>query len=459
MLNRSVSFIIVSMLLSSHLFAQQVNNNNIRIHGNAFKKRDKADTNALTLNDCLKYALKNQPALNQSYIDEAISRTNNAIALSTWLPQVNGGANLAHYFKSPPGTSSTNGDLMPQAGPYNPSTPSLSVAQNLFSVDGLVALKAARLNNISAAQNTASAKINLVSDVSKAFYNVLLSMAQVALFKEDTARLHKNQADAYNRYISGVVDKVDYKQAAISLNNSRSQLKTAIEAVPAKYAVLQQLMGFLPERKFTVYSDTPQMLQDLFSDTLANLDYEKRIEYQQLKTAKRLQRETTMYYQMGYLPSLYAFYNYNYAFVSNQFSNLYVHAYPYSVLGVQLNFPIFTGYRRISNIRKAQLQEERIDWDLVNIELTISAQYRQALANYKSNLYYLQTQSDNVDMAREVYNIVDLQYKEGIKAYLDVIIAESALQTSEVNYLNALYQLLESKIDLDKAMGDIPTNI
>jgi outer membrane protein TolC len=64
-----------------------------------------------------------------------------------------------------------------------------------------------------------------------------------------------------------------------------------------------------------------------------------------------------------------------------------------------------------------------------------------------------------VEMAREVYNIVMLQYREGVKAYLDVIVAESDLQTSEINYLNALFQLLESKIDLERALGDIPTEI
>jgi outer membrane protein TolC len=62
-------------------------------------------------------------------------------------------------------------------------------------------------------------------------------------------------------------------------------------------------------------------------------------------------------------------------------------------------------------------------------------------------------------MAREVYDIVKLQYREGVKAYLDVIVAESDLQTSEINYLNALFHLLESKIDLEKAMGDIPGSI
>jgi len=48
-----------------------------------------------------------------------------------------------------------------------------------------------------------------------------------------------------------------------------------------------------------------------------------------------------------------------------------------------------------------------------------------------------------------------LQYQQGIKAYLDVIIAEGDLRTSQLNLYTALYQLLQSKIDVQKALGTL----
>jgi len=463
MLQRAISSFIFLLLLSAHLSAQQrpaVANNPV---GGYIKEGEPAygDTsNVFSLNECLRYALKNQPALNQSYIDESIARTNNAIGFSSWLPQVNGTANYQHYFGLPTIFTRFTGTLTPvQSGVTNVSTPAINVTQNLFNTDVLLAARAAKYNIQGAKENITARKIELVTDVSKAFYDLLLSIAQIGVYKEDTARLIKNQSDAYNRYVTGIVDKVDYKQATISLNNSLSRLKTASESVSAKYAVLKQLMGCPPDKMFTVSFDTTKMMQEIYTDTLAALHFEKRIEYQLLQTAKRIQRETTLYYQLGFIPSLSAFYNYNYQFQSNEFADLYKQAYPYSLFGLQLNVPLFTGFRRNENIHKAKLQEERIDWDEVNLRLGIYTEYRQNLAAYKSNLYYLRSQASNVEMAREVYNIVKLQYREGIKAYLDVIIAESDLQTSEVNYLNALFQLLQSKIDLEKAMGDIPTNI
>ena len=58
-------------------------------------------------------------------------------------------------------------------------------------------------------------------------------------------------------------------------------------------------------------------------------------------------------------------------------------------------------------------------------------------------------------MARDVYSVVTLQYKQGIVAYLNVITAESDLISSEINYINGMFQLLSSKVDLEKSMGNI----
>lgn len=453
MVNRAIFKVIMLFLLPVTAIAQEqaIPHNHLSVP---------APDSSFTLKDCVKFALQHQPALSQSYIDEAIARTNNHIAFSAWLPQVAGAANYTHYFQSQPAFTSVNGQpAVLQVGAYNTSIPSVSASQTIFNTDVLLAARGAKLNTLEAQQHTAGAKIDLVANVSKAFYDLLLSVAQIDVYKEDTARLKKNQADAYHRYVSGIADKVDYKQATISLNNALSRLKTATETIDAKYAVLKQFMGYPSERSFAVHFDTTQMLHDVYMDTLATLQFEKRIEYQQLQTARRLQRETTLYYQLGFLPSLSAFYNYNYAFESAAFSDLYKQAYPYSLFGIQLNIPIFSGLRRLENVHKAKLEERRMDWDDVSLKLGIYAQYKQAMASYKSNLYFLHEQSDNMKMAREVYNIVKLQYSEGIKPYLDVIVAESDLQTSDISYLNALFQVLESKIDLERAMGDIPTDI
>lgn len=451
MLNRTLLLLVCICTLSNNAYCQ-----NDTLSDNSVIDTTVQD---LTLQQCIAYATTHQPAVKQSYIDESIARTNNAIAFSEWLPQVNGTANLQHYFQLPTAFIPVNGVKQPiPSGFYNTSTPAITATQTIFNTDVLLATRASKLNTLFAKQSTANTKINTVSDVSKAFYDLLLTLQQINVLKEDTARLIKNQQDTYHQYVSGIVDKVDYKQASISLNNSMAQLKSANESVQAKYAALKQLMGYPQNRHFTVIFDTAQMLQEAYFDTSEALNYEKRIEYQQLETVRRLARETTAYYQLGFIPSLSVFYNYNQQYANDKFSDLYSRAYPNSLFGVNLSVPLFQGFRRLENIHKARLQEVRDDWDVISVKLQIYTEYKQAMANYKSNYYNLVAQRENVQMAKEVYDIVHLQYREGIKTYLNVITAESDLINSEINYLNALFQLLSSKIDLQKAMGDISPN-
>lgn len=87
----------------------------------------------------------------------------------------------------------------------------------------------------------------------------------------------------------------------------------------------------------------------------------------------------------------------------------------------------------------------------------INTEYALATASYNANLIDWKTSKDNVDLSKEVYDTIKLQYDEGIKTYLDLMTAETDLKTSQLNYLNALYALLSSKLDVQKALGTVDT--
>jgi outer membrane protein len=120
-----------------------------------------------------------------------------------------------------------------------------------------------------------------------------------------------------------------------------------------------------------------------------------------------------------------------------------------------VSVPIFQGTLRTQNIRIAELQLTRIDWDVINLQTQINSQYTEALATYKSNLNNYYVQRDNLSLARDVFNTIELQYRNGVKAYLDLITSETDLRTAQVNYSDALYQVLSSKLDVEKALGSI----
>jgi outer membrane protein TolC len=195
------------------------------------------------------------------------------------------------------------------------------------------------------------------------------------------------------------------------------------------------------------------MEKELVIDTLQAINYSNRIEYKQLETTKRLQEYNLQYTKWSYYPSVSAFGSYAFDYMSNGFAQLYGKNFPYSFIGAKLNFPIFEGKKRVYQTRSAELAVKRVDWDLLQLRSTINTQYTQAMSAYKANLTDYIILKDNLLLAQEVYNTIQLQYKSGIKNYLEVITAETDLRSAQVNYTNALYQVLSAKIDLEQALG------
>jgi outer membrane protein TolC len=429
------------------------------------KDTGKNDTSlSLTLVQCIDYALQHQPGLNISLININVAKTTNAINLSGALPQASASGDLIHYLQQSSGNNSaavntgTTGsttNTSSRQGYTNTFIPGVAVTQALFNPSLLYAYKSAPLYVKQAQQATDSTKIFVVSAVTKSFYNLLLTLEQINVFKEDTAEFGKSYRDAYHQYKGGIVDETDYEQAEITLNNTKAQLKQANENVIPQYAALKQVMGFPPDKQFNVVFDTLEMMKSIHIDTSQQLEYEKRIEVQELKTSKDLQLQLVNYYRYSFLPTVSAFYNYNLAFENNNFSNLLGASYPTQLIGLSFNIPIFTGFNRINNLRKAKLQQQILNWNETDLKSRIYSEYTSALANYKGNYYNLETLQKNVALSRRVYFVVTLQYKQGIVPYLNVITAESNLITSEISYLNALFQVLSNKIDLQKAMGNI----
>ena len=438
-----VIFVTIWLIIFSSpgsLSAQQNNNDSLLLQA--------------TLENCIHYALEHNPDLQNAKLDEAITETIIKSKLADWYPQINFNYNLQHNFQLP--TLNFNGNIT-HTGSENTSGVQFGATQNIFNRDVLLASRTAKDVRQLSGQNTREQNINIAALVSKAFYDLILTAQQLRVTEEDIIRIDQSLKDAFYQYQSGIADKTDYKRATISLNNAKAQKKSGDVSLKAKYASLKELMGYPDSKDLDLVYDTAtaQMEKEIFIDTLQFVNYQNRIEIQQLETQKKLQQYNLQYYKWSFLPDISAFGNYNLNFLNNQFTKIYNQAYPNSYIGVLLSVPIFQGGKRLQQIKQAQFQISQVDNSIVSFQNHINTQYQQALATYKSNLYDYYSLKENLSLANEVYDVIRLQYRSGVKTYLEVINAETDLSTAQINYYNALYQLLSSKIDVSQSLGNI----
>ena len=406
----------------------------------------------VTLNNAVQYALIHQPVIQQSLIDQDITEASIKSKLADMYPQINFNYSLQHNFIVQ--TAVIGGNSV-KLGADNTSAGQFTISQALFNKDVLLAARTRTDVRQQAQLNTSSNKINLVASVSKAFYDVLSTMQQLKISAENIVRIERSLKDAYNQYQAGVTDKIDYKRATITLNNTVASRRSNEAQLHAKMEYLKTLMGYPVSESLNIVFDSTSMEREISLDTLQSPDYQARVEYRQLENQKRLLQYNLKYYQWSYLPTVSANGAYNLNYQNNSFSKIYGNNYPNSFAAITLGFPIFQGGKRKENTRIAMLNLQRNELDIVSLKNNINNEYAQAIASYKSNLQNYLALKENIALAREVYDVIQLQYRSGIKTYLEVITSETDLRTSEINYYTALYQLLASKIDVQKALGQI----
>lgn len=405
-----------------------------------------------SLDDVVQYALDNAPGIRQAQIDEKITNKGVKSRLSDWLPQVNFTYNYQHFIDLQ--TSVIGGNVI-RFGVDNTSAAQFTATQTIFNRDVLLASSTASRVNLQAKQNTAKAKIETVVNVTKAFYDVLATTQQIKVNQESIARLERSLKDAKSRYNSGIADKTDYKRATIQLNYAKAALKGSEEQLKYRSELLHTLIGYPTGKELALVYDSVAFEKEILVDTTQRLDVSSHIDYRILYTQKELQKANVKYSYWGFLPTLSAFGAYNLNYQNNQFSELYNERYPYSYVGLTLAVPIFQGGKRILKVQESKLSSQRIDVGIGNLENSLNTEYTRALASYKTNLENYFAQRENVQLAQEVYDVINLQYRNGVRTYLDVTIAETDLRTTRLSYINSLYQVLSSKMDVMRALGQI----
>ncbi len=405
-----------------------------------------------TLPRVIQYALKNQPLIQQALIDQEITDLQIRSRLADWYPQVNFNYLYQHNFQVQ--TSIIGGNPV-RLGVANTSALQFTASQAIFNRDVLLANRTQGEVRRQAAQQTAGTKIDIAVSVSKAFYDVLATQQQIRVATENIVRLQKSLNDARAQYDAGIADKTDYKRATIALNNSLASRKSNEEALKAKVEYLKALINYPESASLDIVYDSAALEREIPVDTLQGLDYSRRIEYQLLQTQRKLQEANVQYNKWSYLPSLSANGAYILNYLDNDFNKLYNQTFPNSYAGLTLAFPIFQGGKRKYNLEQANWQLKRTDLAIVNLKNTVNAEYSSALASYKASLANFLAIKENVSLAQEVYDVISLQYRSGIKTYLEVITAETDLRTAQINYFNALYQVLSSKIDVQRAAGEL----
>jgi len=448
-----------------------------------------ADSASFTLDQCIEYALENTVDVKNARVDEQIAKSRVRETVGIGLPQIDGKVQLVHNQKLPrffstyssesfffeePIDGVNEGDVVAAQNFFqlkSSGDAGLTISQLLFSASYLVGLRAADTYKELAYKTTEQTQIQLIENVTKAYYSVLINNERIALFDNNIARVDSLLRTTRAMNQNGFAEEIDVDRIQVTLNNLKSEKLKFINLQNLSLSLLKFQMNYPMEKPIDVEGslDSLEVSDSVLNAYKQDWDYKNRIEYKVLETQRDLQELDIKNKYSNSLPSLVAFANLGYSTQSPNVSGLFKTNtdikdngfvgpdkwYPYTTFGVTLNVPLFSGLQRTYKAQQAKLSLLKIENSFTQLKHSIDLSIQQNTVTYQNSLETLKSQQENMKLADKVARVTKIKYEQGVGSNIEVTDAESALREAQVNYYNALFDAIIAKIDLDKAYGKI----
>ena len=129
--------------------------------------------------------------------------------------------------------------------------------------------------------------------------------------------------------------------------------------------------------------------------------------------------------------------------------------YGNSFWGFKIGVPIFSGFSNKAQLIKRDISIEQTINTIKSFENAANMEVSAALAKFNRSIQTIEIQKQNLALANEILKISSAKLKEGVGSNLEITNAQQEVKTSQTNYLNAIYDLLNAQIELKKAYGKL----
>jgi len=419
---------------------------------------------AFSLADAVSYAQKNNAQVKNSLLDIDIQIQTNKEIASAALPTIGSNLSATNFLTIPtsllPGQifGGAAGTFIPvQFGTKYNSTYGINFNQILFDGQVFIALQARATSLDWKRKNAALTEENIKANIYKIYYQLSASKTQLNILDANIERLQKLANDAAAMYKNGFAEKLDVDKVNVQLNNLQTEKLKATNSVTIGFMGLKMLMG-MPVKDSLVLTDVINE-SNLSTDVLYedNFQYSLRKDFQYLTSIQKLSQYNIKRYQLSFLPTI----TLNGAYTKNaqrtefDFFEKNGNWFKTSLIGLNINLPIFTGMSRMAKVNKAKLELQQVDNQMTALKNNIDNELSQAKLNYMSSVATVNFQKKNMQLAENVYSQTKKKFEAGAGSNTEISAAQADLVAAQNNFMNALYTALISKVDLLKASGKL----
>lgn len=417
----------------------------------------------ISLKQAIDYSLKNHPSTRIYQNNVAIANQQAREGISTLMPQINGSATFDDNLKRqttilPGAVFGSPNDVAVQFGNQYNTTAILQADQTIFDMQSVYGVQANKPNKEMAKVRLEQNNEMLIYTTAQAFYQVLIYTQQEKLLAENERKFIELNNVQKLQYEKGVLKKVDYERVRVNLNNIKSQRKLAQTNLELALNRLKNAMGMPLNAKISI-QDSINYNQQFTLPNYTNYNVTQRPEYRLQELNATLQNIDLKRKRAAFLPTLSAYGRYGIQGMGNEFETAFNNTFDFASIGLKLNVPIFSGFRRYSQMQQSELNlfnaRENLKLNALNLELANQNSNTQLLSSYTN----LTANQENLQLAKDVFDNTNIQYQNGVASLSDLLNADFSYKEAQTNYINSLLNFLTARIDVERANGTLNTYI
>ncbi len=322
-------------------------------------------------------------------------------------------------------------------------------------------IKQANLDLVRARLN--DTKREIASRAAVSFYNLFLIKENIKMTEDLNRGLKESAEYTRKNYLAGNAMEYDSIRADVQYkNNLAVLLQVSNSYITSKLAFCQQIGIADPssvEFVGSLYDTTNIILFETNTEKLISMALSNNILLKNIEIDIKIYSLQGKLVEAGNMPSLSAFFNFNYNYEKTNASIPIDRAWNSSWnTGLQLTIPIDSLIPVVSrnwnnrieiekNIKILEIQKHQI-YD------TVSLQVQSLLIQIGQSHEDIKSRENNEHQAQLGYKLADERYKAGISSEFEVIDAEAAMSQAQAGYLGAVLEYYTGMLRMKRLIGE-----
>lgn len=415
-----------------------------------------ADVLNLTLEQALEIALSENPTIKIADQEIEIKRYAKQGTYASLYPQIDATAQYQRVIEKQTMSMDFGGQTQSiKVGSDNSFNGGLTASMPIINAQLWTSLKVSALDVELAVEKARSSRLDMVEQVTKAYYSVLLAKESYNVYKRVYDNAVENNKNVKKKYDVGSVSEYDLITSNVSVQNAIPNLFEAENSITLTLWQLKALLGLDLSRNIDVVGSLMDYEQTMnYGYELSQLNLEDNSTMKQLDLQTEQLQKALRLTKMANVPTLSVNAAYLYTALGNDGKFFVRDAWnPYSYAGVQLNIPIFAGNAKRAATRQARLNLSNIKLQRENTERQLQVSIVQYVNSMDTSIKQFHSSNATVAQAQRGYDIAVKRYEVGSGTLVEIDNSQLALTQAELSRNQSVYNFLTSKVSLDKILG------